>query len=106
MSLEQEKMTDPLSLVGANEEQSPYNLTQEIITNEEKLGNNNLDDMLKLLAEYEASDEYQQFLEKSKPGYMETLTMNNLYEHVSRISHLSLKDFYIRELICLSEHQR
>ena len=82
MSLEQEKMTDPLSLVGANEEQSPYNLTQEIITNEEKLGNNNLDDMLKLLAEYEASDEYQQFLEKSKPGYMETLTMNNLYEHV------------------------
>lgn len=47
MSLEQEKMTDPLSLVGANEEQSPYNLTQEIITNEEKLGNNNLDDMLK-----------------------------------------------------------
>ena len=82
MSLEQEKMTDPLSLVGANEEQSPYNLTQEIITNENEPDNNNLDDMLKLLAEYEASEEYQQFLEKSKPGYMETLTMNNLYEHV------------------------
>ena len=82
MSLEQEKMTDPLSLVGANEEQSPYNLTQEIITNENEPDNNNLDDMLKLLAVYEASEEYQQFLEKSKPGYMETLTMNNLYEHV------------------------
>lgn len=82
MSLEQEKMTDPLSLVGANEEQSSYNLTQEIITNENEPDNNNLDDMLKLLAEYEASEEYQQFLEKSKPGYMETLTMNNLYEHV------------------------
>ncbi len=37
MSLEQEKMTDPLSLVGTNEEQSPYNLTQEIITNETKV---------------------------------------------------------------------
>ncbi len=48
MSLEQEKMTDPLSLVGTNEEQSPYNLTQEIITNENEPDNNNLDDMLKL----------------------------------------------------------
>lgn len=82
MSLEQEKMTDPLSLVGANEEQSPYNLTQEIITNVNEPDNSNLDDMLKLLEEYKSSEEYQKYLEKSKPGYMETLTMNNLYEHV------------------------
>ena len=38
--------------------------------------------MERILAKYESSEEYQKFQEQNTPGYMETLTMNGLYERV------------------------